>query len=176
MDDKKITPEQFKALATQFGIDEKLIRTVILVESSGHGFDPKTGKILIQFEPRYFLKYAGISIQNGVEMQAKEYEAFEQALKLNPDAAYMSTSFGLAQIMGFNHEAAGFKTAKGMYDAFVISEENQIRGMLNFIKSEPQMFKALITHDWATFASHYNGPQYLKFKYDTRLAAAYKSL
>ena len=46
-----------------------------------------------------------------------------------------------------------------------ISEENQLRAMCKFIKSNPRMFNALKMEDWATFANLYNGPSYTLNKY-----------
>lgn len=161
------------ALAKEFGIEYKALNAVFLVESSGSGFDRKTGKIKIQFEPYWFQKYTGKRIANGVENQPAEWLAYEAAFKINSNAALLSTSWGLGQVMGFNHKAAGFKDPASMVASFEESEYNQLRGMLNFIKANPKMLLGLQNKDWATFARYYNGPKYKDFKYDTRMAEAY---
>jgi hypothetical protein len=160
-------------LAKEFGIDYKALNAVFLVESSGSGFDKKTGKIKIQFESYWFQKYTGRRIPNGVENQTAEWIAFDIASKIDKAAALKSTSWGLGQIMGFNHKAAGYKDPESMVASFEESEYNQLRGMLNFIKANPKMLLGLQTKDWATFAKYYNGPKYKDFKYDTRMAEAY---
>jgi hypothetical protein len=195
---KKITDEEIKKIATDFGLTWKHVKTILLIESAGSGFDSATGKIKIQFEPHVFHKQLALKkitstlqfisgtiykvfvgtkvIENKVDVQSKEWVAFEQAKAINEDAAYRATSFGLGQIMGFNCLACGFKTAKEMADNFDISEANQLKGMMAFIKASPKMFNALKTCDWNTFASMYNGPAYKKFLYDTKLTNTYNSL
>jgi hypothetical protein len=151
------------------------------VESSGNGFHPTTGKIVIQFEPHWFKKTFKNWRQktslvwqfNGVENQTKEYAAFNEAFGQNPQAALLSTSFGLFQIMGFNHLKAGFKTVGDMVDAFKTGEAAQVRGGLSFIKNTPQLHKAILKKDWKTFAYFYNGSNYAVNQYDVKLAKAY---
>jgi hypothetical protein len=53
------------------------------------------------------------------------------------------------------------------------SEANQVRMMVNFIKSA-KLLTAIQNHDWAAFARGYNGPAYAKNAYDVKLAAAYE--
>ena len=160
-------------LAKKFGIEYKALNAVFMVESSGSGFDAKTGKIKIQFEPYWFQKYTGLKVPNGVENQTAEWTAYEAAYKLNADAALRSTSWGLGQVMGFNFKAAGYRDGVSMVESFKLSEANQLEGMLNFIHATPRMLHALQQKDWSTFARYYNGPKYKEFKYDTRLAVAY---
>lgn len=170
---KFLTREQKQEIADKFGIPMPILNTVIEVESSGAGFDPKTGLIKIQFEPYHFEKYTKKRVPNGVENEEKEWEAFKVAAALDAEAAYLSTSWGLGQVMGFNFREAGYKSAHAMVDDFAISERNQLIGMLNFIRSNPIRYKALLKKDWDTFASLYNGKQYKKFEYDIKLAKAY---
>lgn len=170
---KIISLQEKTDLAKKFGIEYKALNAVFMVESSGSGFDKKTGKIKIQFEPYWFQKYTGVRVPNGVENQPAEWIAYEAAFKINADAALKSTSWGLGQVMGFNFKAAGFTNASDMVTSFNLSEVNQLEGMLNFIKATPKMLLALQQKDWATFARYYNGPKYKDFNYDTRLAAAY---
>jgi len=170
---KFITLSEKEALAKEFGIEYKALNAVFIVESSGSGFDRKTGLIKIQFEPYWFKKYTGKKLANGVENQTAEWKAYNAAYKIDKAAAMKSTSWGLGQVMGFNYKAAGYKDVQAMLDDFNLNEANQLRGMLNFIKATPKMLEALKKKDWATFAKYYNGPKYKDFNYDTRLAAAY---
>lgn len=195
---KKITDDEIKSIAASFGLTWKHVKTVLLIESAGSGFDSATGLIKIQFEPHVFHKQLALKkitstlkfitgtlykviigtkvIENKVDVQSKEWLAFNAAKTINEDAAYRATSFGLGQIMGFNCSYCGFKTAKEMADNFTISEANQLTGMMNFIKAQPKMFNALKTCDWDTFARLYNGPAYKKFLYDTKLRNTFNSL
>lgn len=171
---KTLTTEHKREIANKFGIEYRSLCAVMAVESAGSGFDSKTGLIKIQFEPYWFQKYTGKRIPNGVENQLAEWKAYKAACEINPLAAMKATSWGLGQIMGFNHEAAGYAAVEEMVNDFEESEYNQLVGMLRFIKAHPKMMLALESKDWATFAYHYNGPAYKNFDYDTKLEKAYE--
>lgn len=202
---KKLTNDQLVSISSDFGLETKVVQTVFNVESSGSGFDDKTGLIKIQFEPTKFseqLTLKGISniitatteningkmiqeyivkvgtkiIQNGVQGQLTEWEALRHAKEINEEVALLATSWGLGQIMGFNFKSAGYDSVEAMIDSFEESEENQLRGMLKFILSNKPMFTALQEKNWSIFASHYNGTSYKKFNYDIRLKGAYDKL
>lgn len=173
--EKKITKEQKKELALKYNIDLLVLETVIKIESSGSGYGA-SGDIKIQFEPYWFNKFTGIRVPNGVETQAKEWEAYNRACLVDVISAMKSTSWGLGQIMGFNHKLAGFDNVLAMVDSFKESEKNQLEGMLVFITSQPGMVKALKGKDWASFARLYNGEQYKTFKYDIKLKQTYEDL
>lgn len=179
--DKKITLAQLQALALEFGYPLAALRMLMEVESSGHGFSPVTGRIIIQFEPVWFKKLFKNWVDfphnhwqfNRVEDQGPEYAAFNEAFAENPPAALNATSFGLFQLMGFNAQRAGFKTPGDMVDAFKVNEAAQVRGGLTFIRRSPVLHRALLKEDWKTFAYYYNGPDYQRNDYANRLAQAY---
>lgn len=100
---------------------------------------------------------------------AHQYDRLQSAIALDRDAALQSASWGLGQILGSNHAAAGFDTAEEMVAAFVASEDAQLMGMAKFIAASP-MCAALVAQDWAGFARRYNGPKYAENKYDQHLA------
>src|SRR5690606_14514122 len=110
-----------------------LIKTVVAIESSGKGFDTKTGLIKIQFEPYWFQIYTGIRIANGVDNQKQEWKAYEAAKSISEKSAMLSTSWGSMQVMGFNYINAGYSSVEKMVEAFKESEVNQIKGGLSFI-------------------------------------------
>ena len=110
--DKKVITE-----CKKYPIDSASLLTFISVETGGYGFDQKTGKILIQFEPLWFKKLApkapnGIWASNKVSVQSKEWIAFNDAFAKDKEAAMKATSIGLPQIMGFHYDKLGFKTVK----------------------------------------------------------------
>lgn len=176
---KKLTKQQIIDLAKENGYEYAALNAIIKVESGGIGFASDTGKILIQFEPSWFKRKApytpsGAWSVNGVEKQSREWIAFNDAFKKNPNAAMESTSIGMMQVMGFHYKMLGFKTVGEMWDYAKVSEANQVDLAIRFIKNNPKLDKALKAKDWATVAYYYNGSAYKKFNYDTRLAAAYK--
>lgn len=175
----RLTWNQIADLAIKNGYEPKALNAVIKIESGGIGFASDTGKIIIQFEPKWFKRKSpytpsGLWSVNGVERQSKEWIAFNDAFKKSANAAMESTSIGLMQVMGFHYKLLGFKTVGEMWDYAKISEANQLDIAVRFIKSNPKMDKALKNKDWATFAYYYNGSQYKKFNYDSRLLTAYK--
>jgi hypothetical protein len=103
---------------------------------------------------------------------AAQYERLHRALALDRKAALRSASWGIGQLMGFNAEIAGYAGVEEMVTAMTISENHQLLGMAGEVTSN-RLDRALRAHDWAAFARGYNGPEYAKNSYDTRLAAAY---
>lgn len=168
-----LTRQQITDIAKSIGLEYPEFAAFIAVESGGSGF--VNGKIVIQFEPAYFKKISKqhITIPNGVEGQAKEWEAFNKAFSIDPNAAMQSTSIGLMQIMGIHYGACGYKTVGAMWDAFKASEYNQVLGGAMFIKYNKPLYAALKEHIWAKVAYYYNGANYKVNNYDKKLAAAY---
>lgn len=176
---KPITLQEIHQLSVEFGVPVSRIQAIKHVESGGIGFDKKTGKIIIQFEPVWFRRKSpytpsGKWSVNGVERQAEEWKAFNDAFAKNPNAAMEATSIGIMQVMGFHWELLGFDSVGAMWDYAKKSEYNQLRISLLFIKSNKKMFKALVAGNWKVVAYYYNGEYYWKLKYDVKLQKADK--
>lgn len=174
----KITHSQIATLAAKSGWETAALQAIIAVESGGIGFAADTGKIIIQFEPVWFRRKApytpsGKWSVNGVERQSKEWEAFNEAFRLNPNAAMESTSIGMMQVMGFHYKDLGFDTVGHMWDYAKESEANQVDLAIRFIKNNPKLDRAVKNKDWPTVAYYYNGSAYRKYNYDVKLARAY---
>lgn len=179
-DFKKKYGEVIDEMAEELDVDPNLLAGVILVESSGSGFVNE--KLIIRFENHIFVGKAGHSdlfiwgdkkwqghkwrkstadswkaVHTG--SQESEYAAFEFALSLNEDAAYQSISMGMGQIMGFNYKAAGYGSAKEMFDDFSKGNEQQLKGMITFFKNynNGKTLKALQKEDLESFVTQYNG-------------------
>lgn len=162
----------YQKLSEEFSIPIYKIKAIEEVEGSGLGYDPKTGRILIQFEPNWFKKYTKILIPNGVDIQSIEYKAFSKAFWKNPDAAMKSTSWGSMQVMGFHYESFGFKCVGDFVDYMKQGRENQIRAGLMFIRSNEKLYQALLDGNYKVFARIYNGKFYYFRKYDKKLEVA----
>ena len=100
------------------------------------------------------------------------YPRLEAAMRINEEAALRSASWGLGQIMGFNHKLAGYNSAKEMVEDFLDDEEKHLNAAVTFIISSG-LDDELREHDWHGFARGYNGSGYKKNGYHTKLAAAY---
>ncbi|MGA0617709.1 N-acetylmuramidase domain-containing protein [Paracoccus sp. KR1-242] len=168
------------------GVGEDEIRAVIEVETSGGGFD-KQYRPKMLFEPHVFYRELGQGPKRTVaEAQglaypkwragaypADSYPRLATAIKIDAAAALRSASWGLGQIMGFNHRAAGYASAGDMVEAFCEREVAGLEAMVSFISSEA-LDDDLRRHDWSGFARGYNGAGYAANGYHTRLEAAYK--
>ena len=180
MDSRTNTPDQVRALATSYGVEYAALMAVITVESSGVGFNPSTGKIIIRFEPTWFKRLSKVAGQHlnaawnsEAGGQKVEWVLFDNAFTVDQNAAMESTSIGMMQVMGFHYHELGFATVGAMWDFAKENEANQVELGLRFIKYIPALIKALTAKDWQTFAYHYNGADYRKNNYDQRLLTAY---
>jgi hypothetical protein len=180
---KLLTNAQINDLAVENGYEYRVLKSIIQVESGQHGFDPFTGKIIIQFEPSWFMRkckdWAAETKHttwqsNQVGNQAEEWKAFNDAFSLNADAAMKSTSIGIMQIMGFHYIKTGFYKVGDMWDFAKQSEYNQVLLAIKWIKTVRPLDLAIKYKDWQKIAYYYNGKNYRAFHYDTRLLSAYR--
>ena len=185
--DTNLTLPQLKTLvATYQGYDLAMIRAIIATESSGIGFSRLAPyRIIIRFEPTWFKReFANWQAEKqdwmntGVQNQTDEWKAFDAAFAVDPKAAMLSTSIGMAQIMGFHYSDLGFKSVDEFWDFCKQSEINQIDCMLRFIRGNPSLDKAVRNLDYSSFAYYYNGAYYKELAaksgdlpYDVRIAA-----
>lgn len=151
--------------ANRIGVEPEALASFIKTESGGYGFDKSTGKIIIQFEPVWFKRkvpYApsGKWSLNKVEVQAKEWIAFNDAFKINPNGAMESTSIGLGQVMGFHYKRLGYSTVGEMWDDAKRGEDRQIFQLAEFIRTDAVLHNAIKRKDWHTVAVRYNGAKY----------------
>lgn len=182
---KKCTSGGYKAAAVEIGCEERVLRAVIVVETAGSGFDGKRRPKAL-FEPHVFYRLvsgekrraaikAGLAYQKwGTRPYPKEsYTRIMAACRIDEECALQATSWGLPQILGLNHAAAGYQTAVGMVEAFREGEDIQLAAMARFIVAN-RLDSALRRKDWAAFAKGYNGPSYATHGYHRMLASAYE--
>jgi hypothetical protein len=91
------------------------------------------------------------------------------AAGLGPEPALKSASWGIGQVMGFNHTAAGFASAEAMAVAMTNSEDTQLLAMVNFLE-DASLAQHLRNRDWRRFAIGYNGPAQWKNQYEVKLS------
>ena len=190
--EKFINEESFALAARELSVEVARVKAVVEVEAKGAGFFDD-GRIAILFERHIFYRelrkiLSPASLANLVKTHPdicnpstggyiggpKEWDRLAKAAKIHKEAAHLSASYGLGQVMGFNYKVAGYKNVFDMVEAFDMSETNQLLGMINFIKSNRNLVTAIQKLDWASFARGYNGPSYAKNNYDVKLAVAYK--
>lgn len=182
---KRLDDIDLPTLGSKIGVGEDEIHAFLDVETRGSGFDSQ-GRPAMLFEPHVFYKYVPKNLRQRAVNQGLAYakwggkpypkESYTRLLKaiaIDETAALKSCSWGLGQVMGYNHEAAGYATVDAMVAAFMSDEENQLEAAINFIKKN-KLDDELRRHDWAGFARGYNGPGYAKNRYDLKLAEAFK--
>jgi hypothetical protein len=180
-----LTEDDFAAAAETLGIEVAMIKAVASVESPRGPFDPK-GRPEILFERHYFHRLTdgqfdqsdpdiSNSSSGGYGKFSAQYGKLQRAYALAPDPALRSASWGRFQIMGDNHQAAGFPSAAAFVQAVTTSEAEHLNAFVNFVKSNSKMVSALRAKDWAGFARRYNGPGFEANQYDTKLQSAYDS-
>ncbi|MGE0683942.1 MAG: N-acetylmuramidase domain-containing protein, partial [Candidatus Binatia bacterium] len=177
-----LSDEGMTQICELLGVLDPEVWAVLTVETRGFGFlEDRRPQIL--FERHIFHRRTNgrfdtgnADISNvkpgGYAGGSREYLRLEKAIRLDREAALQSTSWGIGQVMGFNYKVAGFSTVDAMLASMVQSENGQLLAMANFIKGEG-LDDALRRQNWASFARGYNGPDFKKNEYDTRLAAAH---
>lgn len=182
---KRIEDIDLPRVGHMIGVGEDEVHAILDVESAGSGFDRK-GRVKMLFEPHVFWRllgksadreYAarlGLAYPNWRRDYPKDsYPRLIKAMMVDPELALQSASWGLGQIMGFNHQAAGYASAADMVAAFADDEDQHLTAMIRFIQAN-KLDDELRRHDWAGFARGYNGPGFAKNGYDKKLKAAFE--
>jgi hypothetical protein len=189
----KLTAVEFEAAARSLGegIDARLIHAFADVESGGKsGFGPE-GLPVIAYEGHIFrrltghrydkthpllsyryTKKAGPEWQKNNKDQKAAWETLNAAIALDEDAALQSCSWGMFQVMGFNYEQCGYRTAKTFADAMKAGEKGQLDAFVGYCKNKAGMIPALRNKNYAAMATLYNGEDY--GDYDKRIERAYR--
>lgn len=181
-----LTRQDFAAAAKLIGCETEAVMAVTAVESRGSGFDPEGFPITL-FEGHWFhrltngkfttshptLSYAKWTRQFYGKSWSVEKARLAAAVELDRPAALQSASWGMFQIMGFNHAVCGFKSVQPFVSAMCKSEAVQLNIFAEYIINSG-LSDELRDHRWADFARLYNGPSFAVNKYDIKLAAAYK--
>ncbi|MET3892767.1 hypothetical protein ABIE41_003843 [Bosea sp. OAE506] len=173
-----ISNDDMAALARELGCHPATLEAIAEVESNGFGwFDD--GRIKILPEPHKFDDYLpanrraealrlGLATRSFEATKASghykrmtngpgpRYAFLARLIAFDENAAFNAISIGRFQIMGFNHDVCGYRTAKAMFDAFVDSEANQLRAFGRFLVSKG-LKDELAREDFATIETLYNG-------------------
>jgi hypothetical protein len=169
--------------AAYLGVPLSAIRAVDAVESAGSGYLP-SGRPKILFEGHIFHRLTKgkydktnptISYPTWTKQFYKggeaEYTRLEEAIKLDEDAALKSASWGRFQILGQNFKAAACSNVSNFVERCFQSEGFQIQEFTDYIERES--LGGYLKHgEFASFARHYNGPEYQRNHYDTKLTNA----
>lgn len=176
--------------ARALGVETAVLLAFLEVEAAGRGFDNRNRPKML-FEPHVFWRnlqgaYRDVAAKLGLaypkwrrDYPADSYPRLEKAIdRVAREPAFRSASYGLPQILGENHNAAGFQSAEAMFVAMKKGEREQLFAMVALLKAWGLAAK-LVGKDftkadsWRPAAKAYNGAGYAANGYHTKLAAAY---
>ena len=175
-----LTDQDFAAAAERLGTDVPSLRAVHEVETGGSNGFWAPGKPVILFEGHVFwqqLAERGIApapLASGNEdilyprwtrahygNERQEYARLSRALHIHEEAALLSASWGMFQVMGFNYGVCGFATVHDFVRAMCESPGAQLQAFVAFVERQG-LATFLREHRWADFARRYNGPGYAR--------------
>jgi hypothetical protein len=162
----------FLRLADELDAHSALLQAIAVKESRGSGFNPDgTPKRLHEGHwfgkltgYRYNERYPHLSAHTWEEAKQHyksgraEIARFNEAYKLDSNAAIQANSWGAFQIMGFHWRALGFNSPQAFADA-QMDEAGQIDTFGRFLKLKENrhLLTAIRKRDFRTIARLYNG-------------------
>lgn len=183
----------FEQAARELGCEVAAIRAVSKVESGGRtGFD-HLKRPIIRYENHYFKRltngrynishpdlsndyksagYKRTHNAKGNAYQDQQWNLLQAAFALAPEAAVMSCSWGMFQVMAEHYRDLGWTSVEQFVKDMFFSEGQHLRAFLGFCRAN-HLVRYLQKHQWASFALRYNGKKYRDHDYDGQLARAY---
>ncbi|UZV40802.1 putative endolysin [Erwinia phage Stean] len=189
---QNLTEQDFIAAAARLNAPLSAVKAVASVESAGNGF-LSGGRPKVQFEPHVMYSEltklfgkarAELELSRHPDLVARSAGSYQSLEKENADmdraasaidrtAALQSASWGAFQIMGYHWKTCGYANLQAFINA-QYTAAGQLDSFVRFILADARLLNALRRKEWATFARIYNGPNYAKNRYDTKLADADK--
>lgn len=166
---RPLVDSDFAWAAERLGWDEAMVRAFAEVESRDAGF-LESGEPVILFERHIFHRLTGGRFSGSHpdissrrpggygRAGAHQHTRLQRAVELDRDAALKSASWGLFQIMGFNHSRAGFAKLQDFINAMFRSERAQLEAFVSFVLSDPDLVRAGRHRNTYLLAERYNGP------------------
>ncbi len=192
-DGPKIDDLDLPRIGGKIGVGEDIVHGVMDTEAGGKSTDSK-GRMKALYEPhvayrnscgavRKKLVAAGLAYPNWKKgYPADSYPRILRAMAIDETVALLATSWGFPQVLGENFALAGYETVQDMVLDFLKDEDNQLEGMVNFIKNaglddELRVLEAklkrgekITADDARPFVRGYNGSGYAKNDYHTIFA------
>jgi len=176
--------------AKQTGIETAVLLAFLEVEANGRGFD-NSNRPKMLFEPHIFWRNLNTAMRSTASKlglayarwkrnyPSESYTRLSKAIEIHENAAFLSASYGLGQIMGFNHTAAGHRSAKEMFETAQQGEFEQLTQLVTLMKSWGMARMLQPGRDysnpdnWRKAVSKYNGKGYEKNQYHVKAARAF---
>ncbi|MBI1250875.1 MAG: DUF3380 domain-containing protein [Alphaproteobacteria bacterium] len=183
-----LAPADFAAAGQRLRCEAAAVQAVVEVESGPGGAYGPDGRPVILFEPHIFsrltqrrfdashpnVSYPTWDRTKYPRSQSGRWDQLREAYALDEEAAVASASWGLFQIMGFNHQRCGFSTAKAFVADMAKSQVRQLAAFEAFVRSG-NLDDELQRKDWEGFARGYNGPGQVE-RYGRLMRQAYERL
>lgn len=183
-----LTRADFESVAAELGCEVEAVQAVVEVESGSLGAFAPNGKPVILYEPHIFsrrtnrqydathptISYRSWDASKYPRTQDGRWAQLREAYALDPEQAVASASWGLFQIMGFNHNACGFPSAKEFVSDMCRSQAQQLKAFAKFVKAN-NLADELVRKDWEGFAAGYNGQGQVE-RYGRLMREAYERL
>ena len=159
------------SFAINNGIDNRILLAILNNESNQKGFY-KNDRIKSRFEKHIFYEFTLVYI--GKHSKHKYLPKFDtdwvRKYSLD-DLELLSTSWGIAQIMGYHYETIHYWSVQGMVEQWRLSENMQITDFINFctVYRNGKFMKALQDSDIESISKMYNGGGYKKNRYAEKI-------
>ena len=178
--------------AKQIGIETAVLLAFLEVEAAGRGFD-NFNRPKMLFEPHVFWRNLTGALRSTAarlglayarwkpgNYPRESYTRLQAAIDVAEEPAFLSASYGLGQIMGFNHAIAGNRTAKEMFETAKKGEFEQLVQLVTLMKSwrMNEMLRPGLDYTnpetWVPAVRKYNGSGFRKNNYHVKAANAFK--
>ncbi|PSJ60859.1 N-acetylmuramidase family protein [Pseudaminobacter soli (ex Li et al. 2025)] len=183
--------DEIRTAAWSLGIEAEALLAIAEVESGGQAYARVEGRNepLIRFEGHYFdrrlstanqIRARALGLSASVagaianpRTQEARWRLLARAAEIDRKAAYESVSWGVGQVMGAHWAWLGYANVDALVAEARSGVAGQVRLMACYI-DKAGLSTALRDRDWTAFARGYNGPDYRKNSYHTKIAAAYR--
>lgn len=150
----RLTIRDYREVSAQYGIPVPVLQAFAEIESNGGGFLPD-GRQKILFEGQWFwhhLRVAGLRPDQLTHRYptivyprwtrahylggVREHERLRIAEGIHRHSARMSASWGMFQLMGFNHAVGGYSSVDAMVSDYQKGERQHLNSILKFMESK----------------------------------------
>lgn len=161
-----------KEFAEQYHFDWRILGAILMKESNQMGFYIDSKKIKSRYEKHIHIGFK--NVHNGTKKRHPSLPGIDPMwIKAHTisELELLSTSYGIAQIMGYWYKLLGYDEVEDMIDAWKDSEELQIRDFCLFCVryNDGKFLNALKLLNYQSIAMQYNGRGYAQNNYDKDL-------
>ena len=166
-----------REFAGQYNINWRILYAILMCESNARGLERE--QIKTRFEPHIYSGFA--TVKDRMMNHHAALPALDAAWirgHTYTQLRWMSTSWGIAQIMGWHYPMLGYKTIDDMMEAYKASEELQVRSFCLFCVKyrDGKFLTALKKMDIKAISKMYNGAGYKRNNYDVKLVKNFQGI